>query len=274
MRVFIAWSGQESLRAAEILQRWIHDVLQIRTWLSTTSIPRGGRWFLTVNEGLEDTTFGIACVSRKNIDAPWINFEMGAVAKRLRGTSVVPFVLDDLDLDEAHSPLAQFQGVHRDDREVFELLRSIRDACDLACDDEELRRRHDAHWEALDAALDAVVVQRHVGQVVDGGVIRAFLERDDAGVCHLVVDSASEKPVYILRWVLPDDRGDWDIPPSEMTVDGNAAAYPVAVLRPRQRVRVPATCRAHIELPLHIRFEWYDAPDSGRLRQMECWIEA
>jgi hypothetical protein len=62
-----------------------------------------------VAKELEASSFGIICVTRENVQTPWVLFEAGALAKSLEGARVIPLLLD-LDFRDITGPLAQFQA--------------------------------------------------------------------------------------------------------------------------------------------------------------------
>jgi hypothetical protein len=46
MEIFISWSGNRSKAIAELLKRWIKQVLQgTQPWISTQDIESGSLWF-------------------------------------------------------------------------------------------------------------------------------------------------------------------------------------------------------------------------------------
>jgi len=58
---------------------------------------------------LKNTDFGILCVTAENQQAPWLNFEAGALAKAVDANRVVPLAIG-LSPAEIQLPLAQFQA--------------------------------------------------------------------------------------------------------------------------------------------------------------------
>jgi hypothetical protein len=50
--------------------------------MSDNNIDGGARWNDALAKALEETDFGIVCVTCANQAAPWLNFEAGAVAKK------------------------------------------------------------------------------------------------------------------------------------------------------------------------------------------------
>ena len=76
MKVFISWSGEKSNKIANILREWIPCVIQsIKPYVSSKDIDKGARWSTDIAKELEDSHFGIICITKSNINAPWINIE-------------------------------------------------------------------------------------------------------------------------------------------------------------------------------------------------------
>jgi len=112
MKVFISWSGDRSNKIAEILKDWLKKVLQsVEPFVSSQDIPKGARWSSDIAKALEDSNFGIFCVTKDNFQEPWLIFEAGALSKTLDGTYVVPLLFDLKPSDLSDSPLLQFQAM-------------------------------------------------------------------------------------------------------------------------------------------------------------------
>ena len=82
MRVFLSWSGPLSKAVAELLKEWIKMVLHAsKPWLSSEDIEKGSLWFGEISDQLKNTCIGIVCLTKENMNRPWILFESGALAK-------------------------------------------------------------------------------------------------------------------------------------------------------------------------------------------------
>ncbi len=82
MKIFVSWSGDRSQALAQALRDWLPMVLHYaEPRLSQLDIAAGDRWANEVANELEASKFGIICITRENIIAPWILFEAGALAK-------------------------------------------------------------------------------------------------------------------------------------------------------------------------------------------------
>ena len=85
MKIFITWSGDKSLEMAFALRDWLKNVIQVtKPFVSEKDICMGSRWFNDISNELDDTHFGIVCVTPGNKEEPWLNFESGALGKSVK----------------------------------------------------------------------------------------------------------------------------------------------------------------------------------------------
>ena len=77
--------------------------------MSDEEIRSGDRWNSEIAKALDDTDFGILCITRANQSSSWLLFEAGAIAKSVQKGKVVPVCIDLLPSDVT-GPLAAFQG--------------------------------------------------------------------------------------------------------------------------------------------------------------------
>lgn len=156
MKVFISWSGPQSKVMAESLKVWLKLVIQaVEPFVSSLDIAKGDRGLRVIATELEQTIFGIICVTRENSQAPWINFEAGALSKALGESRVIPCLLD-LPVKDLTGPLAQFQATSSTSKEdIWAMVRGIRDHAGLnGLDDVQLEATMDAFWPRLEAKLE------------------------------------------------------------------------------------------------------------------------
>lgn len=160
MDIFISWSGERSGQAAEILNRWLRRIIQhVQPWISK-EIHSGARWGNEIAVRLQDTKFGILCITDENLESPWIMFEAGALAKTLQDSYVCPYLIDN-DLkpsDLLKTPLSQFQARSATKEETLQLvldINSVLKTVEHSITDEELKDIFDKHyWKELREDLE------------------------------------------------------------------------------------------------------------------------
>ena len=81
MKVFISWSGERSKQVAQLLDEWINCVIQAVDPYLSLNIDKGDVWLSSINDSLADTSVGIICLTKENLNKPWVLFEAGALAK-------------------------------------------------------------------------------------------------------------------------------------------------------------------------------------------------
>ena len=110
MKVFISWSGDSSHKVAIVLRDWLPSVIQALEPYVSSDIDKGARWMADISGELENSSFGILCVTKDNIHAPWLNFEAGALSKFAKQDRAAPFLFG-VDVSEIREgPLSQFQA--------------------------------------------------------------------------------------------------------------------------------------------------------------------
>lgn len=152
-RVFISWSGDRSREAAQAFRDWLPSVLQnVKPYFTPDDIDKGSRWAGEIRDELEATDFGIICLTRENLIAPWILFEAGALSK-LEKSKVAPLLLD-VEPAEVTGPLGLLQLTRFNKDEVLKLLSSINRALgDLGLDPTVLVNVFDRWWPDLEQSI-------------------------------------------------------------------------------------------------------------------------
>jgi ribosomal protein L7/L12 len=124
----------------------------VKPWLSAADIDAGQRWATEVGQQLNESSFGILCLTRDNLQAPWILFEAGAIAKSVSAGAVVPYLLD-IDFSDVTGPLAQFQGKKADESSTLELVRAINNRAQEPVPSDRLDNLFELAWPRLEEAL-------------------------------------------------------------------------------------------------------------------------
>lgn len=163
MKVFISWSGKTSQKVAIALRDWLPTVFQsLEPWLSSEDITKGARWGFDIAKALEESEIGIICLTRDNLDSRWLNFEAGALAKRIDSSNVCVYLFD-VEPSSVGGPLSQFQFTQANKEDTFRLLRSFNSVNKQAkLPDERLRKIFDVWWPELEARLNEIAASEPV----------------------------------------------------------------------------------------------------------------
>ena len=156
MKIFISWSGTRSQKLAEALREWLPLVLHYaEPWLSKSDIDAGERWSVEVAKELQESNFGIICVTKDNLTSPWILFESGALAKSMADGRVIPLLLD-LDFKEISGPLAQFQAKKADQSGIRDLIFSLNKSAPVSDPEDRLTKIFDPLYADLGEKISAI----------------------------------------------------------------------------------------------------------------------
>lgn len=157
MKVFISWSGDLSHKVAKALHQWLKLVVQAtEPWISSEGIDKGTIWFSEVSDQLASTSAGIVCLASDNVEAPWILFEAGALAKGLTKNRVYTLLID-LSPSDLKPPLSQFNATSLNEEDMLRLLRSINAGLgEQSLPEDVLRKAFDAHWPQLLKEVEAL----------------------------------------------------------------------------------------------------------------------
>lgn len=164
MKVFLSWSGDLSHKVALVLREWLPFVIQsVEPYVSSEDIDKGSRWSIDIAKELEDSSFGILCVTPQNIDAPWLNFEAGALSKAFTTSNVSPFLFGLKPSDLKKSPLLQFQSTLYDKKDLLKLVLSINNALGMEkLDETKLKKTFDVWYEQLKGKLEPLLEEANI----------------------------------------------------------------------------------------------------------------
>lgn len=173
MKVFLSWSGEKSHKVALVFRDWFPSVIQsLEPYVSSEDIDKGARWSTDIAKELENSTFGILCVTRENLTAPWLTFEAGALSKTMDKSFVSPFLFD-IKRSEVSGPILQFQSTVFERVDLLKLVKTLNRACgDEKLTDERLEKAFDVWYPTLEQQLNALrsVTEVASPQEEDGAV--------------------------------------------------------------------------------------------------------
>lgn len=157
MKVFLSWSGEQSHKVAVVFRDWFPSVIQsLVPYVSSEDIDKGARWSTDIATELEDSTFGILCVTRDNLTAPWLTFEAGALSKTMEKSFVSPFLFN-IKRSEVDGPILQFQSTIFEKDDIKKLLKTLNKACgDEKLTDERLDKAFEVWYPTLEEELNII----------------------------------------------------------------------------------------------------------------------
>jgi hypothetical protein len=157
MKVFLSWSGDQSRKVAVVFRDWFPSVIQsLVPYVSSEDIDKGARWSTDIAKELEDSTFGILCVTKDNLNAPWLTFEAGALSKTMDKSFVSPFLFN-IKRSEVDGPILQFQSTVFEKEDIKKLLKTINKACgNEKLNEERLDKAFEVWYPKLEVELNNI----------------------------------------------------------------------------------------------------------------------
>jgi len=158
MRVFIGWSGDRSRLVAGGLKSLLEYTFEGIDVFVSDYIEPGDAWGPRLQSELEQSQFGILCLTAENFDSPWLLFEAGAMAKKFASshTRVVPYLIDALTEASARSPLAQFQQAKADREGTLSIIKAINALRESPQGTDRLSRIFNGGWSEFEQTLKAL----------------------------------------------------------------------------------------------------------------------
>lgn len=158
MRIFISWSGDLSKQLSEEIRKWLPGVIQAaKPYYTPDDISKGARWSAEIAQILEESRIGIICITKENLEAPWILFEAGALSKNLDKSKVVP-LLFGVEPSDLKGPLAQFQAAKFEKKEIKRIIQMINNELNEdKLPGETLERVFEMWWPALSEQIEQIM---------------------------------------------------------------------------------------------------------------------
>lgn len=156
MKIFVSWSGNLSKEVATAIRDWLPYVINnVQIFLSSEDISIGSRWWLEISQALEESNFGVLCLTKENVNKPWILFEAGALAKALGQSLVCPILIDITKPSDVVGPLSQFQSFQPTEQDFYKFVALINNSLeDSALDPERLKNSFSKWWPDLKQRID------------------------------------------------------------------------------------------------------------------------
>lgn len=156
MKVFISWSGELSNQIAKELSIWLPSIIQsVEVFYSPEDIKKGENWDARLTSELENSDFGIVCLTSENVMAPWIHFEAGALSKKF--DSKVAAIMVDVVTSDIQGPLSRFQATKLEKEDFYKLIKDINEESGNKIDESILKNTFDAIWEKMYEKIASII---------------------------------------------------------------------------------------------------------------------
>lgn len=149
--VFLSWSGDKSREVAERFKELFTDVFDptIKCFISTRDIVGGRRGTAALAEELEKCNYGIFFVDSKNVRAPWLQFEAGAISKMVSDSRVMVLLLDNAVGCLNDTPLSDFQYKLFNKEHVKSIFEEIIDYFEQKESKDSYLKRFEREWDTF-----------------------------------------------------------------------------------------------------------------------------
>lgn len=155
MKVFISWSGAKSKKVALIFRDWLPTVIQaLEPFVSSEDIEKGARWNTDIAQELKESSFGLICVTKDNLSAPWLNFEAGALSKSIDNSYVAPLLFDVKPSELKGSPISQFQATSVNTEDIKRLIETLNAATGNCLTTTRLNKAFELCYPDLEKSLN------------------------------------------------------------------------------------------------------------------------
>lgn len=120
-------------------------------YVSSEDIDKGARWSSDIAAELEKSSFGLLCITKQNLEAPWIHFEAGALSKSVDKSRVSPLLFGLKRSEVKGGPLLQFQSTLAEPEDLRKLMLSLNSSCEPPLlEEQRLNSIFDVWWPQLD----------------------------------------------------------------------------------------------------------------------------
>lgn len=191
MKVFISWSGPTSGAIAAVLRDWLPSVIQaVQPYYSADDTSKGSRWNAEITNELSQSQVGLICLTRDNINKPWLMFEAGALSKNLKESRVIP-LLFGIQPTDVEYPLATFQSAPFEKPHFKQVVDTINQALEVPLADSVLDNVFEKWWPDLEEQ-----VQQHLRLNQQAQKIQVEEVRSDRDLLEEILTLTREAAQY------------------------------------------------------------------------------
>ena len=127
IKIFLSWSGDKSKKLANVFKTYVADILpKADFYFSPDDLKGGEKWRQSIEEGLNNNTYGIIFLTPSNLTSKWIYFEAGAISKSTKQAKILPF-LYKIDVTELGQPFSDYQCKSFSTDDILTTIHEIND---------------------------------------------------------------------------------------------------------------------------------------------------
>lgn len=160
MKLFISWSGDRSREFAEALSDWLPFVTRgVESWISSRDMSNAGFWIPKLLNQLKESQSAIICLTKENINAHWILFELGAISKGSDAAKIYIYLLDIKPNELKPTDIEfwkMFQLTTADELGTLKMLNDINSASSSQWSKEQINEAFKRFWPKLKESLDNI----------------------------------------------------------------------------------------------------------------------
>ncbi|HEY0379058.1 MAG TPA: TIR domain-containing protein [Pyrinomonadaceae bacterium] len=175
-RIFISWSGDESKKIANELKRFLDfTVRRGEPWVSDI-IEGGANWEAELVKALEETEFAIVCLTKTNVKASSIHYEVGYIAACKKPICPYLFELQETEIDW---PLSKHQAKKADAEGTRQMLITINKKLGVEDPETYSKEAFKKWWPGFNRELKKLreAAQTHSSEQVSHEASKEFFER-------------------------------------------------------------------------------------------------
>lgn len=157
-KIFISWSRDLSNKLAEEVRKWLPGVLQFaKPYFTPSDIEKGSRWGNDISTELDCSEVGIICLTKDNLQKPWILFESGALSKNIEKSNVCT-LLFNVESTDLTGPLTIFQNTKFEKEDFKKLVQTINNnGGDAKLEETVLDDVYDMWWPKLEEKVQKIL---------------------------------------------------------------------------------------------------------------------
>jgi len=168
IKVFISWSGELSGKLAEEIHNWLPNMLQaVKPYCTLNDLEKGVKWDSEISKELDASQIGLLCLTRDNMNNPWILYEAGALSKKMDKSRVCP-ILFGLEPTDLKGPLTTFQTTKFIKDDFKKLVSTINNSSEEPkLQSSNLNKVFEKWWPELEEKIKDILTSQKKGPMED-----------------------------------------------------------------------------------------------------------